>query len=676
MLITELGNMAVTWSLPFDDRRLPEELTERVVSTESYWKLHSKSLEDIESFWSSVAEELEWFRRWDRVLAADPHPPFYKWFAGGRLNASYLTLDRHAKGIRKNKVALLWEGEPVDRAGNPLEVRKLTYYELWREVNRLAYLFKSRFGVRKGDVVGMYLPMIPELPVAMLAAARIGATFTVVFSGFAHHALAERLRDAGAKLLITSDGGYRRGRVLRLKEVADRAAEQVPTLEGMLVVRRVGLQDVKMESGRDYWLHELLDEVPVNTYVEPEPVESEHPLYILYTSGTTGKPKGIVHDTGGYMVLLNATMKWVFDAREDDIHFCTADIGWVTGHSYIVFGSMLRGMTVLMYEGAPDYPTPDRWWSIIERYGVTILYTSPTAVRALRKFGDEWVTKHDLTTVRLIHCVGEPLDPESWKWLFKLVGREKVPVGSTWWMTETGGVLVSYAPGLALVPIKPGSNGPPLPGVDADVVDENGKPTPPRQRGYLVIKKPWPGMLLGIWGDPDKYVETYWRRFPGYFFTGDYAVRDEDGYIWVLGRADEVVKVSGHRLGTYELETAINQHPAVAEAAVTGLPDPIKGEVPVAFVVLKEGYQPSVSLKEEIAAHVRESVGPIAVPERIYFVAKLPKTRSGKVMRRLIKAVLTGRPLGDTTTLEDEASVEELKRAYEEFRRELVELRG
>jgi acetyl-CoA synthetase len=666
--------MSVTWALPFKEKLTPEIGKERAVDPEEYRKIHEESLRDIEAFWSNVARELEWFKPWDRVLVADPQPPFYKWFVGGRLNASYLTLDRHVKGGRKNKVAIIWEGEPVDQSGNPTEVRKLTYYDLYREVNRLAYVLKNKFGLKKGDTIGIYLPMIPELPIAMLAAARLGVTFTVVFSGFTAQALADRLNDAEAKLVITADGGYRRGKVIRLKDIVDKALEQVPTVKNVIVYRRVGLTDINMVRGRDYRWHEVMADVPMNTYVEPEPVESEHPLYILYTSGTTGKPKGIVHSTGGYMVYLHATMKWVFDAREDDIHFCTADIGWVTGHSYIVFGPLLEGMTVVMYEGALDYPNPDRWWAIVERYGATILYTSPTGIRTLMRFGDDWVKKHDLSTIRLMHSVGEPINPEAWRWLWKLAGREKVPFGSTWWMTETGGILISHAPGLALVPLKPGTNGPPLPGIDADVVDDNGKPVPPGQRGYLVIKRPWPGMLLTIWKDPDRYVRTYWSKFPGMFYAGDYAVKDEDGYFWILGRADEVIKVAGHRLGTYELESALIQHPAVAEAAVVGVPDPVKGEVPVAYVVLRQGVQPSDQLKAELNNTVRESVGPIATLSSIFFVTKLPKTRSGKIMRRLVKAVVTGQPLGDVTTLEDEASVEEVKKAYEEFKAEIEKL--
>ncbi|MGC8606587.1 MAG: acetate--CoA ligase [Vulcanisaeta sp.] len=666
--------MSVTWALPFKEKIIPEIGRERAIDPEEYRRIHEESLKDIEAFWSNIARELEWFKPWDKALVADPQPPFYKWFVGGRLNASYLALDKHVKGGKKNKVAIIWEGEPTYQSGDPLEVRKLTYYDLWREVNRFAYVLKNKLGLRKGDTIGIYMPMIPELPIAMLAAARLGVIFTVVFSGFTAQALADRLNDAGAKLVITTDGGYRRGRIIRLKEIVDKALEQSPTVKNVVVYRRVGLNDVNMVKDRDYWWHELMSDVPVNTYVEPEPVESEHPLYILYTSGTTGKPKGIVHDTGGYMVLLHATMKWVFDAGEDDIHFCTADIGWVTGHSYIVFGPLLEGMTTILYEGAPDYPNPDRWWAIVERYGVTIFYTSPTGIRTLMRFGDDWVKKHDLSTIRLMHSVGEPINPEAWRWLWKLAGRKKVPFGSTWWMTETGGILISHAPGLALVPLKPGTNGPPLPGIDADVVDDNGNPIQPGQRGYLVIRRPWPGMLLTIWKDPDRYVRTYWSKFPGMFYAGDYAVKDEDGYFWILGRADEVIKVAGHRLGTYELESALIQHPAVAEAAVVGVPDPVRGEVPVAYVVLKQGYQPSEQLRAELNNTVREFVGPIATLSNVFFVTKLPKTRSGKIMRRLVRAVVTGQSLGDVTTLEDEASVEEVKKAYEEFKTELERL--
>ncbi|MEM4969729.1 MAG: acetate--CoA ligase [Sulfolobales archaeon] len=643
----------------------------RHTKIESYWEMHRKSLQDYEGFWASIAKELDWFTPFEKVVEKGDYPYVYRWFPGGRINISYLALDRHVAGWRKNKVAYIWEGEPVDASGNPKEVRKLTYYDLWREVNRVAYILSKNFGLRKGDRIAIYLPMIPELPIFMLAAARLGVIFTVVFAGFTAENLAIRARDLGATLLVTADGFYRRGRVIRLKDIADKAIESVPSIRNVIVVRRLGL-DINMVDGRDFWLDELLRGVPANVYIEPARLESDHPLYVLYTSGTTGKPKGIIHDHGGYSVLLHATMRWVFDVRDDDIYFCTADIGWVTGHSYIVFGPLIEGLTTVFYEGAPDYPAPDRWWSIVERYGVSILYTTPTAVRMLMRYGDEYVRRHDRSTLRLIHSVGEPINPSAWRWLYEVVCEKRCPVGSTWWMTETGGILISIAPGLSLVPIKPGTNGPPLPGVDADVVDENGNPVEPGRKGFLVIKRPFPGMPApptGMWGDPDGYRRIYFERIPGkgYFFTGDYAVRDNDGYIWVIGRADEVLKVAGHRIGTYELESVLVSHKAVAEAAVVGVPDPVKGEVPIAYVVLKEGYQPSKELAEELREWVRNNYGPIAVPNNIFFVTKLPKTRSGKIMRRLVKAVAIGAPLGDITTLEDEAAVEEVKKAYEEF---------
>jgi acetyl-CoA synthetase len=663
--LTEKGT-----ELPFGERIMNKQWQHKYIPIDAYWKYHKQSVENLEEFWASVARELEWFRPWDKVLDAS-NPPFYKWFVGGRLNLSYLAVDRHVKSWRKNKVAIIWEGEPVDENGNPTEVRRLTYYDLYREVNRVAYMLKMNFGIKKGDRITLYLPMIPELPIAMLATWRIGAITSVVFSGFSADALAERINDAKSRIVITADGFWRRGKVVRLKEVVDTALEKTTGVEHVIVFPRLGLKDVPMTEGRDYWWNKIMQGIPANAYIEPEPVESEHPSFILYTSGTTGKPKGIVHDTGGWAVHVYATMKWVFDIRDDDVYWCTADIGWVTGHSYVVLGPLLMGATEVMYEGAPDYPQPDRWWSIIERYGVTIFYTSPTAIRMFMRYGETWPKKHDLSTLRIIHSVGEPINPEAWRWAYQILGGEKVAFGSTWWMTETGGIVISHAPGLYLVPMKSGTNGPPLPGFDVDVVDENGNPVPPGVKGYLVIKKPWPGMLHGIWGDPERYIKTYWSRFPGMFYAGDYAIKDEDGYIWVLGRADEVLKVAGHRLGTYELESALVAHPAVAEAAVIGVPDPIKGEVPIAFVVLKQGVVPNDELRKELKEHVRKTIGPIAEPAHVFFVTKLPKTRSGKIMRRLLKAVATGAPLGDVTTLEDETSVEEAKKAYEELRAEI-----
>jgi acetyl-CoA synthetase len=655
-------------NLPFGERVILNNWDHRNIGIDAYKAMHEKTLNP--EFWEGVANELEWFRKWDKTLD-DSNPPFYKWFVGGQLNASYLCLDRHVKSWRKNKVAIIWEGEPVDSKGEPVEVRKLTYYDLYKNVNRLAMVLKRSFGIKRGDTVGIYMPMVPELPIAMLALSRIGATFSVVFSGFSSDSLSERMNDAEAKLLITANGFYRRGKIVNLKSIADEAVEKSPTIKNVIVFKRIEELDVPMREGRDYWWHELIEGTPENAYIEPEPLPSEFPLYILYTSGTTGKPKGIVHDTGGYMTLLHATMKWVFDIRDEDVYWCSADIGWVTGHSYIVYGPLMEGATEIMYEGAPIYPEPDRWWSIAERYGVSVFYTSPTGIRTLMKFGDQWVKKHDLSTLRLLHSVGEPINPEAWRWYFEVVGGGKCPVGSTWWMTETGGILISHLPGNALVPLKPGTNGLPIFGIDADVFNDDGKPARTGEKGYLVIKNPWPGMPLTIHKDPEKFIQTYFDKFKGIYYAGDYAIKDEDDYIWVLGRADEVIKVAGHRLGTYEIESSLVGHSAVAESAVIGVPDEIKGELPMAFVVLKQGYDGTEELRKELHNWVRKTVGPIADPGKIFFVSSLPKTRSGKIMRRVLKAVLTNQSLGDITTLEDQASVEEVKQAYERLRAEL-----
>ena len=660
--------------LPFSEYIELPNWRHRHVGIEAYREFWRRSVENHEDFWASVAREIEWFSPWEKVLEKGEHPHVYRWFVGGKINISYLCLDKHVRGWRKNKLALIWEGEPVDGKGEPREVRKFTYYELWREINKIAYMLKE-LGIKRGDKVALYMPMIPELPMMLLALARLGAIFTVIFSGFSSENLAIRINDLGASLLVTADGFYRRGRLINLKEVADKALESTPSIERVIVVKRAG-NEVRMKQGRDLWLHEELAKTPAAAYVEPERMNSDDILYVLYTSGTTGKPKGIIHDHGGYAVLLNATMKWIFDIRDDDIYFCVADIGWVTGHSYIVFGPMIAGATLVMYEGSLDYPEPDRWWAMIERYGVSVFYTTPTAVRMLMRFGEEPVKKHNLSTLRIIHSVGEPINPSAWRWLYEVVGDSRCPVGSTWWMTETGGIMISHAPGLMLVPLKPGTNGMPLPGVDADVVDENGEPVKPGERGLLVIKKPWPGMPApptGMWGEPERYRQVYFEKIKdrGFFFSGDYAVKDGDGYIWVAGRADEVLKVAGHRIGTYELESALVSHKAVAEAAVAGVPDEVKGEVPIAYVVLKEGYKPGPEIAEELKRWVKESFGPIAVPSNVFFVSKLPKTRSGKIMRRLVKAVAVGKPLGDVTTLEDEAAVEEVKQAYEEFTKAL-----
>lgn len=621
-----------------------------------YMDIYNKSLDDIEEFWEQEARKLEWSRTWDRVLDWDP--PFAKWFPGGMLNASYLCVDRHLKNWRRNKVAIYWEGENG-------EEKTLSYSQLGREVNRLASALK-KLGVNDGDRVAIYLPMIPELPIAMLATARIGAIHTVVFSGFSSMALADRINDTETKVLITADGSFRRGKSLLLKEIVDAALENTPSLKNVVVVKRTG-QEVKMNEGRDLWYHEVIKGAEEN--VPPEPFESTHPLYILYTSGTTGKPKGIVHSTGGYMVFINSMYQWVFDIREESVYWCTADVGWVTGHSSIVYAPLMHGASIVVHEGAPDYPKPDRWWEIIEKYKVTIFYTSPTAIRMFMRYGEEWPKKHDLSSLTILGSVGEPINPEAWMWYFKNIGGERCPIVDTWWQTETGGIMISPAPGIGLIPLKPGSATFPLPGIDADVVDENGRPVPSGVRGYLIIKKPWPGMLMTLYKDPERYKQAYWSRFPNVYYTGDYCMRDKEGYLWLLGRADEVLKIAGHRLGTMELESAVVSHPAIAEAAVIGKPHDIKGEAIVVFAILRQGYNPNEELKKDLTEHLRKIVGPVATPDEIYFVSKLPKTRSGKIMRRVLKALASGLPIGDVTTLEDEASVEEAKQAYEEFKK-------
>ncbi|HYT01503.1 MAG TPA: acetate--CoA ligase [Candidatus Acidoferrum sp.] len=621
-------------------------------------KMRSQALENPEQFWGEQAKNLIWFKQWDKVLDSSD-PPFYKWFVGGTLNASINCLDRHVDSDLKNKAAIIWEAEDK-------ESRLFTYSQLYRSVNKFASALKN-LGVKKGDRVTIYLPMVPELPIAMLACARIGAIHTVVFSGFSTQALSDRVNDSNSKVVITADGGLRRGKLIELKKVVDNAIPLSSSIEHVVVLKRA-LNNIKM-GPKDVWWHDIIENARPDC--EPEIIESTHPLYILYTSGTTGKPKGVVHSTGGYLTHLYATAKWVFDFTSRDIFFCTADIGWVTGHSYIVYAPLMHGATQIMYEGTLDYPKPDRYWDIVEKHGATILYTTPTALRMYIKFGNSIPNSFDLSSLRLLGTVGEPINPEVWMWYFRTIGKENCPIVDTWWQTETGGIMIGACTGIEIVPMKPGSGTFSLPGIDAVVVDENGKPVTPDKKGYLVIRKPWPGMLMTLWRDDEKYQNTYWRKFDNnMYFTGDYALYDADGYLWLLGRSDDVLKIAGHRLGTMELESAFVSHRAIAEAAVTSRPDEKKGESIIAFLVLRTEFA-AVSeqqLRNELSNHIRETVGPIATPGEIYFVNKLPKTRSGKIMRRLLKSISSGTStIGDVSTLEDGTSIEEVRQAYDEL---------
>jgi acetyl-CoA synthetase len=606
-------------------------------------------------FWEEQARALDWITPWQRVL--EWTPPHAKWFVGGTLNVSANCVDRHLKTARRNKAAIVWEGEPGDR-------RTLTYWELHREVCRAANALK-KLGVKKGDRVAIYLPMIPEAAIAMLACARIGAVHSVVFGGFSSESLRDRINDAQAVCLITADGGYRRGSVLPLKRFADEAVAQCPSIKDVIVVQRRsgGAGDeafANIVEGRDHWWHRLLDQASPDC--PPEPMDAEDLLFILYTSGTTGKPKGIVHTTGGYLTQVTSTMKHVFDLKEDDLFWCTADVGWVTGHSYVVYGPLANGATVLMYEGAPDWPERDRFWKIVARYGVTIFYTAPTAIRAFMKWGEQLPAKHDLSTLRLLGTVGEPINPEAWIWYHKHIGHERCPIVDTWWQTETGGIMITPLPGV--VTTKPGSATIPFPGISAQLVDQKGTPLL-KGGGLLVLTEPWPGMLRTIYGDDARYQETYWSRFGDKYFAGDGAKLDDDGYWWILGRVDDVLNVAGHRIGTMEVESALVDHPAVAEAAVVGKHHDLKGQAISAFVTLKEGNRPSAELKDDLKDHVARKIGAIARPDDVLFSADLPKTRSGKIMRRLLKDIAEGRALGDTTTLADPTVVARLKDQYE-----------
>jgi acetyl-CoA synthetase len=637
-----------------EDRRFPPSDAWRRAAVVNDPAVYATAAADPEAFWASFARELEWITPGSRVL--EWKSPDAKWFAGGTLNASVNCLDRHVRGPRRNKAAFVWEGEPGDR-------RTLTYWDLYRQVNAFANVLKS-LGVKRGDRVALYLPLIPELAIAMLACARIGAVHSVVFGGFSADSLRDRINDSQCLVLVTADGGYRRGQIVPLKQMADEALAGTPSITHVVVVQRQAGAPipVHMQEGRDHWYHRLMQDAPLDC--EPEAMDAEDTLYILYTSGTTGKPKGIVHTTGGYLTGTYATTKWVFDLKEDDVYWCTADIGWVTGHSYVVYGPLANGATVVMYEGAPDWPRKDRFWEIIERHGVTIFYTAPTAIRAFMRWGTEWPAKRNLSTLRLLGSVGEPINPEAWVWYHLNIGRERCPIVDTWWQTETGMIMITPLPGITST--RPGSATQAFPAVFAEIRDQKGNPVE-KGGGLLTLTRPWPAMLRGIYGDRERFVKQYWSQWSdGSYFTGDGARLDDDGFYWLLGRVDDVLNVAGHRLGTMEVESALVDHPKVAEAAVVGKPHEIKGQAVAAFVTLKEGQTPSDALGAELKDHVVKKIGAIARPDQILFTADLPKTRSGKIMRRLLRDIAEGKALGDTTTLADPTVVAKLKTEYED----------
>ncbi len=612
-----------------------------------YERLYNESINDPDTFWSRYASELHWFKKWDKVL--EWNCPWAKWFVGGEINLSYNCLDRHVATHRKNKAAIVWESEPG-------EIRSLTYQQLHREVQKFSNVLKG-LGIRKGDRVAIYMGMVPELAVAMLACARIGATHTVVFGGFSSNALVDRIHDSQASAVITQDGAFRRGGEVKLFPAVEEALKSCPSVKHVVIYKRTGTP-INFQQGRDHWWHELM--ATASDVCPAEPLDAEHPLYILYTSGTTGKPKGVVHTTGGYSVGTYLTTKWVFDLRDEDTYWCTADIGWVTGHSYIVYGPLQNGATSLMYEGAPNFPEPDRFWSIIERHKVNVFYTAPTAIRTFIKWGDQWPNKHDMSSLRLLGTVGEPINPEAWMWYRETIGGNRCPIVDTWWQTETGHIMLTPIPGA--IATKPGSATRPFPGVVPEIVTMDGKPVPPGSGGFLILKRPWPGMLRTVYGDPDRYVKNYWSQIPGNYFTGDGARKDKDGYYWIMGRVDDVLNVSGHRLSTMEVESALVAHEAVAEAAVVGRPDDLKGQAISAFVTLEQGRIPSNELKEELRKWVAKEIGSLAKPDDIRFTDTLPKTRSGKIMRRLLRELAThGEVKGDTTTLEDFSVIAKLK---------------
>lgn len=608
---------------------------------------------DYVKFWESQAKKLHWFEPWNSAL--EWKAPFAKWFVGGKINASYNALDIQ----NPDKIAILWEGENEDR-------KSVTYGELLDSVQRLANGLKS-LGVKKGDRITIYLPMVPELIVSILACARIGAIHTVIFSGFSSQSIRDRLVDSQSKIIITADGGFRRGNVVKLKEVVDLAIQDLDFIQNVIVLTRTK-NPINMTAKDLGWTQVLSDSSNV---CPAEPLDGVHPLYILYTSGTTGKPKGVLHDTGGYLTHVSATFRWAFDIKDSDVYFCTADIGWVTGHSYVAYGPLVCGATQVMYEGSPDYPSPSRIWDLIQRYKVTIFYTTPTALRMFMKFGDSIPNSFDLSSLRLLGSVGEPINPEVWKWYYDIIGKSKCPIIDTWWQTETGAMMISPLPGLETIPLKPGSGALAIPGVDLAIVDESGTPLPRETKGYLVIRKPWPGMLLTLWGDDEKYKTVYWSKYKDSYYTGDYAIQDKDGYFWLLGRADDVLKVAGHRIGTAELESSMVSHASISEAAVCGIPDEIKGEAIIAFLVPKEGVTVTDLLRAQVVETIRTQIGPIATPQSIHFVSKLPKTRSGKIMRRLLKAMASNEKIGDVSTLEDGAAVSEIQSAFDELKKQI-----
>jgi acetyl-CoA synthetase len=608
-----------------------------------YAKVHAEATADLAKFWGKIAaENYEWYQPWSKVLE-DDNAPFYKWFVDAKVNIIHNALDRHVRTAVRNKAALIFEGEPGDS-------RVYTFQQLNYEVSKFASVLRA-MGVQKGDRVTIYMGRIPELMIAMLACAKIGAIHSVVYGGFSTEALHERIDDSQSKILITCDGAWLRGSVVELKKIANEAVDRTGTIQSVICVKRTGTP-VDMVQGRDYWYHDLMALPIADPNAPTEVMDAEDPLFMLYTSGTTGKPKAILHTHGGYMVYTSTTLKWVFDLKPEDVWWCAADPGWITGHSYIVYAPLILGTTSFMYEGAPTYPYPDRWWSLIAKYGVSILYTAPTAIRGLMRFGESWPNKHDLSSLRLLGSVGEPINPEAWRWYYRVIGKEKCPIMDTWWQTETGGFMITPLPS---VPLKPGSATVPFPGVDVDVVDEDGHSVAPNEEGFLVIKSPWPGMLRTIFGDPDRYVQQYWSRFAeqGWYLPGDSARMDEDGYIWVIGRIDDVIKVSGYRLGTAEIESALVSHSAVAEAAVIGVPDELRGNIIKAYCILRQGWEGSEKLEHMLKDHVAHEMGPIAKPSTIEFVDNLPKTRSGKIMRRILKARVLGQDVGDLSTLAD-----------------------